>query len=81
MAIVVEKGKEERLKLSLRSLIAHGNNKQHHCQYCIIQGMKKKTKWKCYDYDLYLCQNGKNDNCFFNYHKKYVVLDLETNEQ
>ena len=43
--------------------------------------MKNKTTWKCYDYELYLCQNGKDDNCFFNYHKKYVVLYLETNEQ
>ena len=42
MAIVVEKWKEERLKLSQRSLIAHGNNKQHRCQYCIIEGMKNK---------------------------------------
>ena len=58
----------------------HGASKQHQCQYCIIQGIKNKTTWKCYDFDLYLCHNGNDDNCFFNYHDKYYFLELETNE-
>ena len=59
----------------------YGDGKQHRCQHCIIEGMKKKTTWKCYDCDMYLCHNGKDDDCFFNYHKKYVVQETEKNEQ
>ena len=48
--------------------LKYGDSKQHHCHYCIIQGMKRKTTWKCYECDLYLCHNGKDDDCFFKYH-------------
>ena len=84
MAIVVEKGKEGKLKWSQRTFVAHpkhGDSKQHCCQCCIIQSMKKKTTWKYYDCDMYLCHNGKDDDCFLNYHKKYVVQQTEMNEQ
>jgi hypothetical protein len=43
-----------------------GNNSIHRCYYCShYHNKRKQTTWLCRECNLYLCHNGRDDDCFF----------------
>ena len=56
-----------------------GSDKQHHCYYCSNYRGRHSTVWCCSDYKLFLCHNGKENDCFLQYHKHHVAPLLTTN--
>ena len=52
---------------------AIGDGKQYHCYHCSwYKHLWKDTKWKCEDCNVDLCHNGKDDDCFLQYHTNYI---------
>ena len=50
-----------------------GSDKQHRCHYCSNYKHKRHgTVWYCNDCKLFLCHNGKDDDCFLQYHRRHV---------
>ena len=50
-----------------------GDGKQYPCYHCSqYKHLRKDTKWKCEHCNVYLCHNGKDDDCFLQYHIKYI---------
>ena len=53
---------------------------RHRCYYCLKQRVKKRheTTWFCHDCGLHLCHTGKDDDCFFLYHKQLRSVHVPT---
>ena len=50
-----------------------GAEKQHRCHYCRkYRNERHGTVWYCSDCQLFLCHNGRDDDCFLLYHKQHV---------
>ena len=46
------------------------NEKIHRCYYCSHElKQRRQTRWHCEDCDIYLCLTGRQDDCFYLYHK------------
>ena len=46
-----------------------GAEKSHRCHYCQVQMKRRReTVWKCSTCDIFLCHNGRDDDCFLAYH-------------
>lgn len=46
------------------------DKKIHRCYYCSHElKQRRQTRWHCEDCDIYLCYTGRQDDCFYLYHK------------
>ena len=55
-----------------------GSEKQRRCHYCSkYRNERHGTLWYCNECKLFLCHNGKDDDCFLQYHKRYVPSTTE----
>ena len=47
-------------------------SKYHRCHYCYkYKKERHETGWYCNDCGLYLCHNGRDDECFLQYHLQH----------
>ena len=50
-----------------------GSDKRHRCHYCSHhKNERHDTFWYCNDCKIYLCHNGKDSDCFLQYHRRHV---------
>ena len=46
-----------------------GAEKSHRCHYCHKNfSRRRETVWRCQQCQVFLCHNGREDDCFFHYH-------------
>ena len=50
-----------------------GAERSHRCHYCQTHlSRRRESVWKCQQCNVFLCHNGKEDDCFFNYHYNHI---------
>ena len=47
--------------------------KQQRCQYCSWKKQRRCTVWQCTDCKAFLCHTGRDDDCFFLFHKQRCI--------
>ena len=47
------------------------DKKGNRCYFCQTHLDRRETVWQCKDCDMNLCHTGKEDDCFYIYHKNY----------
>ena len=51
-----------------------GAEKGRRCYYCYtFKHARHETVWYCRDCDHFLCHNGREDDCFLQYHTHHVI--------
>ena len=59
-------------KFCQRHFPVRGVERVHHCYYCSRYCQRRReTVWYCQDCQLFLCHNGREDDCFCLYHTIY----------
>ena len=53
-----------------------GTEKGKRCHYCYnFKKTRHETIWYCQDCDLFLCHNGREDDCFLQFHINHVTCE------
>ena len=53
-----------------------GAERAHRCHYChMYKNQRRETVWYCRDCNHFLCHNGREDDCFLQFHMHHVPAE------